>query len=142
MPEGESLPLWGRWHEVPEGVNMLHYEHKNVERARSLRRNMTRQERHLWYDFLSGFSIRFFRQKPIGKYIVDFYCSKAKLVIELDGGQHFEENGIKYDYKRTEYLESLGLKVLRFSNLDIDRNFREVCEMITKEVEGRTPPGA
>ncbi len=111
------------------------YDPGNTERARELRRNMTTQERHLWYDFLSKFPVRFYRQRTIGKYIVDFYCSKAKLVIELDGGQHYTEEGIQYDKERSTYLKSLGLKVIRFSNLDIDRNFQGVCEVIRKEVD-------
>ncbi len=110
------------------------YDSQNTERAQKLRKNMTEQERHLWYDFLSSFPVRFYRQRTIGKYIVDFYCSKAKLVIELDGGQHYSEEGLQYDKERSEYLESLGLRIVRFSNLDIDRRFNGVCEEIMRIV--------
>ena len=106
------------------------YNSKNVAVARTLRKNMTKEERHLWYDFLRDYPIRFYRQKVIGKYIVDFYCSKAKLVIELDGSQHYEDDAIVYDKERTAYLEQYGLEVVRFSNRDVNENFRGVCEHI------------
>ena len=98
--------------------------------SRQLRKNQTKEEALLWYNFLSKYPLRFRRQYVIGKYIVDFYCHKAKLVVELDGSQHYEEAGQKQDHERTKYLESLGLKVLRFSNLDILRQFRSVCQSI------------
>ena len=98
--------------------------------AKQLRREMTKEERHLWYDYLRTYPVRFLRQKVLGKYIVDFYCAEAKLVIELDGSQHYEEQGQEYDRMRTEYLEHLGIRVLRFSNADIKQNFRGVCEAI------------
>jgi len=91
---------------------------------------MTKQEKHLWHDFLRELPIKFQRQKAIGNYIVDFYCYKAKLVIEIDGSQHFEDAVLKYDNKRTEFLQSLGLNVIRFTNIDIDRNFDQVCENV------------
>ena len=100
---------------------------------------MTKQERKLWYNFLKDYKIRFNRQRPIGEYIVDFYCSKAKLIIEIDGGQHYYEDVKLYDYKRTQFFESLGLKIIRFSNLDIDTNFEGVCYCIDKEVNIQTP---
>ena len=119
------------------------YDSKNVKRAQELRKNMTRQEKKLWYEFLSSYPIRFYKQKPFGKYIVDFYCSKAKLAIELDGGQHYTDEGMEYDRRRSEYLRSIGIKVIRFSNQDIDQRFREVCEIIEKEIRnGITPSGA
>ena len=102
--------------------------------AQTLRKNMTKQERHLWYDFLKTLPITFHRQKVIGKYIVDFYCAEYKLVIELDGSQHYEHNGILKDSKRDEYLESLGLSVLRYSNLDVDKNFSGVCKDILMHI--------
>ena len=105
--------------------------------AKSLRKNMTKEERHLWYDFLKDYPIRFYRQKILGKYVADFYCSKAKLVIELDGGGHFNEVTAEKDKNRAFYLENHGLKVIRFCNLDIDRNFYEVCSMIDDEVKKR-----
>ena len=95
--------------------------------AQKLRRNMTNAERHLWYDFLKLRPENFNRQKVVGKYIVDFYCAEARLVIELDGSQHCENAGMAYDAERDEYLRSLGLTVCRYSNLDVMRNFEGVC---------------
>lgn len=91
---------------------------------------MTKEEKHLWYDYLKNKEVRFNRQKIIGKYIVDFYCSKLGLVIELDGSQHFEENVIKYDDERTKFLESCGLVVVRIPNIEINKNFYGVCEYL------------
>ncbi len=105
-----------------------------VPLAKALRKNMTKEENHLWYDYLREYPIRFIRQKVIGKYIVDFYCAKAKLVIELDGSQHYEEE-IEKDALRTEFLEQYGLKVIRISNLDISKNFEGVCVFIDNEVK-------
>lgn len=98
--------------------------------ARTLRREMTREERHLWYDFLRGYHPRFRRQEIIGSYIADFYCSSAKLVVELDGSQHFEDAGLQYDEQRTLYFQSLGICVLRFSNYDVLHHFEAVCTQI------------
>ena len=98
--------------------------------AQRLRREMTREERRLWYEFLCSYPIRFSRQKVLGKFIVDFYCAVARLVIELDGSQHYEPQGLAYDAERSQFLMSLGLEVLRFSNHDIDRDFRNVCAQI------------
>ncbi len=98
--------------------------------AKALRKNMTKEERHLWYDFLKSLPVTFNRQKVIGKYIVDFYCASKKIVIELDGSQHYEEKGIMEDKERDEFLNSLGLKVLRYSNFDINKNFDVVCQDI------------
>jgi len=91
---------------------------------------MTPWERKLWYDYLRNHTYRFQRQKAIGNYIVDFYCAKAKLCIELDGGGHYEEEQIEKDKKRTSELEAMGFKIFRVSNLDIDKNFSGVCEAI------------
>ncbi len=91
---------------------------------------MTKEERHLWYDFLRGYSVKFLRQKPIGKYIADFYCAKAKLVVELDGSQHFEKIHIEKDTVRTTFLEQYGIKVVRIPNNDVNNNFSGVCEYI------------
>ena len=102
--------------------------------AKNLRHSMTVEERHLWYDFLRNYPVRFRRQRPISGFIADFYCEEANLVIELDGSQHYTEEGKAYDAERTAILEGLGLKVLRFSNSDIDRNFRSVCEYIDLQV--------
>ena len=95
---------------------------------------MTKEEKHLWYDFLKNLPITVNRQKIIGNYIVDFYCAKAKIVIELDGSQHYFEQGSKNDSIRDEYLNSLGIEVLRYSNLDIKKNFSGVCEDILKHI--------
>ena len=103
---------------------------KLVPVARMLRKNMTKEERHLWYDCLRLSRVRFYRQKVFGKYILDFYCPKARLVVEVDGGQHNEPKMRAYDAERTAFLESYGLKVLRFSNMEVNRHFSEVCECI------------
>ena len=108
---------------LPRNSKLLHY-------ARQLRKDMTKEERHLWYDFLRDYPAKFYKQKIVGNYILDFYCEQAKLAIELDGSQHYEDAGQEYDRLRTEYLESLGIRVLRFSNNDIKQNFRGVCEAI------------
>ena len=101
-----------------------------VPTAKMLRKNMTREEKHLWYDFLRTYAVRFSRQKVLGKYIADFYCAEAKLIIELDGSQHFTEDGKQYDAERTRFLEGYGLKVVRIPNGEVGRNFRGVCEYI------------
>ena len=106
-----------------------------VPLAKNLRKNMTKEERHLWYDFLRPYEIKFLRQKVLGKYIVDFYCAKAKLVVEIDGTQHFEDDAIRYDEERTLYLKNFGVEVLRVTNLDINRNFKGVCECIDENVK-------
>jgi very-short-patch-repair endonuclease len=105
--------------------------------SRNLRSNATKQENHLWFDFLRNHLLRFNRQRIIGDYIADFYCPKANLVIELDGSQHYEEDAIEYDKQRTDYLEGLGLKVIRFTNTDIDRNFDGVCEVIEQTLQSQ-----
>ena len=96
---------------------------------------MTKEERYLWYDFLRNYPIRFIRQKILGRYIADFYCAKANLVIELDGSQHYENNGNAYDEERTEYLKGYGITVVRISNIDIMRNFEGVCMYIDDMVK-------
>ena len=113
---------------------MKDYNKANIPLAKELRKNMTPWERKLWYDFLRTYPIRFQRQKAIGNYIADFYCAKIGLVIELDGGGHYTREQPEKDALRTKELESMNLKVLRFCNLDIDRNFRGVCEYIDSTV--------
>ncbi len=103
---------------------------KLTENARVLRKSMTKEERHLWYDFLRTYPIRFLRQKVIDNYIVDFYCAKARLIVELDGSQHYEEKGLLKDKIRTEKIESRNLTVIRIPNNEINRNFKGVCEHI------------
>ena len=112
-------------------------DRKILQYSRELRKNMTREERHLWYDFLKTYPIPFHRQYPIGNYIVDFYCHQAKLVLELDGSQHCEPKTVEYDRDRTAFLEEKGLFVLRLSNLDVMKQFRSVCEMIDMAVRDR-----
>ena len=108
----------------------LDYNKENIPFAKELRKRATPEENHLWYDFLSNYPLRFRRQKQFGRYIADFYCSAAKLIIELDGGQHYTEEGLEYDRERTAYLEGLDLRIVRFSNSDVDKNFRGVCAQI------------
>ncbi len=103
--------------------------------AKQLRKEMTKEERHLWYDFLRGHSARFSRQKVLGKYIADFYSAKAKLVIELDGSQHYEGDGAEKDAERTAFLEGYGLRVIRIPNNAVNQNFRGVCDYIDAAVK-------
>ena len=98
--------------------------------AQKLRREMTKEERRLWYEFLKDLPVTVNRQKVIGHYIADFYCASAKLVIEVDGTQHFEDAGLQSDQKRDAYFASLGLRVLRYANNEVNENFAGVCEDI------------
>jgi len=110
-----------------------YYDNKNIQNARKLRHNMTPQERKLWYLYLRTYRSRIYRQRPIGKYILDFYCTKAGLAIEIDGGQHYDEaDNEQYDSKRTKYLNSQGIRVIRIPNNQIMNNFNGVCECIDK----------
>ncbi len=111
-------------------MNKSKHNKQLVPLAKQLRKEMTKEERHLWYDFLRSYPVRFSRQKVIGKYIADFYCAEAKLVIELDGSQHYNENNIQKDTLRTTFLENYNLKVVRISNNEINKNFQAVCEYI------------
>ena len=113
----------------------IEYNPKNIILAKNLRKYATPQEKHLWYDFLSKYEIRFQRQKAIGEYIVDFYCHQAMLVIEIDGSQHYTEEGKIKDEFRTEKLEEHNLTVIRFTNYQIDNNFRAVCNYIDTVVK-------
>lgn len=111
--------------------------------AKVFRRNMTKEEKHLWYDFLRGYSVHIYRQRPIGNYVADFYCDFAKLVIEIDGSQHNTYFQIQHDNKRTDYLNSVGIEVIRFTDEMINTNFHWVCEMIDEKIQERaniTPP--
>ena len=105
--------------------------------ARDLRRNMTKQERRLWYEFLRDYPVKIYKQKIIGSYIADFYCERAKLIIELDGSQHYEPEKIAYDARRTAYFAQLGLLVIRFSNADVQRDFPAVCDAIHARIQQR-----
>ena len=113
----------------------LDYNKKNVVLAKNLRKGATRQEKHLWYDFLRYYVPCFQRQKAIDNFIADFYCHEAKLIIEIDGSQHFSEEGQQKDAFRTEILEGYDLKVIRFTNRQINTNFHGVCEYIVDVVK-------
>lgn len=115
----------------------LEYNKNNIMLAKDLRKKATPQEKHLWYDFLSKYEIRFQRQKAIGYFIADFYCHQARLIIEIDGSQHFTEQGLQKDEFRTEILESYDLMIIRFTNRQINLNFRDVCEYIDEVVRER-----
>lgn len=118
----------------------LDYKKENIPLAKNLRTNATPEENRLWYDFLSKYKVRFQRQKAIDNFIADFYCDKAKLVIEIDGAQHYTKEGKERDEFRTEILEGYDLRVIRFTNGDIHNNFRNVClyidKVVTKLLEG------
>ena len=105
--------------------------------ARELRKNMTKEERRLWFHFLRYCTPRFRRQEIIGNYIADFYCHQARLVVELDGSQHTDTKAISYDQPRTAYFHSLGIAVVRYYNNDVNHNFRSVCENILQILSHR-----
>ena len=105
-----------------------------VPLAKQLRKEMTKEERHLWYDYLRTHPVRFSRQKVLGKYIADFYSAEAKLVIELDGSQHYEDSNVVKDAERSVFLEGYGLTIIRIPNNEITHNFRGVCEYIDAAV--------
>ena len=108
--------------------------------ARTLRKKATKEENRLWYGFLRTYPVQFRRQAVFGRYIVDFFCAKARLVVELDGSQHFDGTGPENDRERTEALErNWGLLVLRFSNLEVQQNLEGVCAAIDRTVKGRIP---
>lgn len=102
--------------------------------SQKLRTEMTPEEKHLWYDFLKKLPVTVNRQKVIGKYIADFYCASAKIIIELDGSQHYNAENRLYDKERDAFLESLGISVLRYSNLELNNNFEGVCADIMKHI--------
>ena len=106
-----------------------------VPLAKQLRREMTKEERHLWYDFLRFYPVRFSRQKVLGKYIADFYSAEAKIIIELDGSQHYEPDELRKDAERTAFLEEYGLTVIRIPNNEVSRNFCGVCAYIDAAVK-------
>ena len=116
----------------------LKYNGNNIPCATDLRQIATPEENHLWYDFLRNYPVRFQRQKAIDQFIADFYCHAAKLIIELDGSQHFEEQHKRYDEFRTEILEGYDLTVIRFTNTQIKKNFEGVCQYIDQVVRKAT----
>lgn len=109
-----------------------------LKNAKQLRSDMTPQERKLWHLFLKKYPVKVYKQRIIGSYIVDFYCASAKLVIEIDGSQHYDDAGMKTDHTRSTYLEDLGLLVVRYSNADINCRFDRVCESIHQHIQQRT----
>ena len=110
---------------------------KLTKYSQKLRKEMTKEERHLWYDFIHNLPYNFNRQKIIGNYIVDFYCAEAKLVIELDGSQHYEDLAKEQDLLRDNTLNEQGILVLRYSNYDVNNNFDGVCYDILKKIKDR-----
>ena len=112
-------------------------DNSQLENARRLRREMTPHERKLWYLFLRKYPVKIYKQRIIGNFIVDFYCASANLVIEVDGSQHYESQGMAYDTDRSVFLSSQGLEILRFSNRDIDRDFCGVCRKIDITIQSR-----
>lgn len=108
-----------------------------TQRARELRKDMTPQERHLWYDFLRNYPVRFRRQRVIESFVADFYCASALLVIEIDGSQHYTPQGQAYDLERSAVFATYGIEVLRFSNREVDTQFEAVCNMIMRVTEER-----
>ena len=111
------------------------YNNRLIPLAKQMRKEMTKEERRLWYDYLRGYPVRFSRQKVLGKYIADFYCAKARLVIELDGSQHFDNANIRKDDERTAFIERYGLRVIRIPNNEVSQNFSGVCEYIDLAVK-------
>lgn len=111
------------------------YDKKLKSRADELRKNMTQQEWNLWYFYLRNHRLKWYRQRIIDRFIVDFYCHAAKLVIEIDGKQHYTDQGIVYDTERTQVLQGYGLKVLRYINQQLECNFQEVCWDIEKNLQ-------
>lgn len=118
-------------------MDKIYYNRSLKPRAQQLRRESTYQENCLWYQFLRNHPYQFRRQKQFARYIVDFYCSSAKLVIEVDGMQHHEHDARLHDHARTCYLESLGLHVIRFTNKQIDEDFQSVCDQINQYLRDR-----
>ncbi|AOX00811.1 endonuclease [Moorena producens PAL-8-15-08-1] len=117
----------------------LPYNSKLVTRARELRKTMTPAERKLWSDYLKKFKFRVLRQRPIGNFIVDFYCAAFKLVIEVDGEYHSTQSAQVYDQERTQIIKGYGLKVIRFTNDEVLHNFEAVCDRISSEIPPSPP---
>lgn len=111
------------------------YDRKLKARADYLRKHMTQQEWNLWYFYLRNHKLKWYRQRIIDRFIVDFYCHAAKLVIEIDGKQHYTDQGIVYDTERTQVLQGYGLKVLRYTNQQLECNFQDVCWDIERNLQ-------
>ncbi len=114
---------------------MIYYRPDLRQKSRILRKNMTPQEKHLWYDFLKSYQPQFYRQKPMLDYILDFYCPKARVAIELDGSQHYEEAARAYDDKRTRALKAVGIDIVRYTNRQISESFEAVCLSIDNVIK-------
>ncbi len=114
------------------------YNPDNVEYARALRKNMTDEEKKLWYGFLRKHRLRFLRQRPIDHYILDFYCAKARLGIEIDGAQHYSDRGKLYDKRRSDILSVFGITIIRFTNYEVRVQFDRVCRRIQTEIDRAT----
>jgi very-short-patch-repair endonuclease len=117
--------------------SIIKRNHSLLENARKLRRDMTVQEKHLWYDFLRDYPVKIYKQRIIDNFIVDFYCAKARLVIEIDGSQHYTFDGKHHDRLRSDVIEKYKLKVIRFSNNEVDKKFDGVCSVIDKTIKER-----
>ena len=111
-----------------------------LTRAKELRKLMTSEERRLWYTFLRHYPEKIYKQKVVGPFIADFYCPRAKLAIEIDGSQHYSEEGEEYDIRRLKYFEKMGIQILRFSNYEINRYFPAVCDKIDGVIQERKEP--
>ncbi|MCF7834468.1 DUF559 domain-containing protein [Candidatus Gracilibacteria bacterium] len=121
------------------GGKYIYYNLSLKEKARKLRNNQTKAEKKLWYEFLKDAEYKFLKQKPIDEYIVDFFCNKLKLIIEIDGDTHRSDEEIQYDKDRTKKLESYGFEVIRFTNTEIFENFDEVCKIIKNKEPSISP---
>ena len=121
-----------------KGNLQIPYDPSLKEKARQLRNNLTPAEKHFWNALRSTPFYQdntFNRQKPFGKYIVDFYCHEQQLVIEIDGDSHYEDHAQVYDQKRTKFLESHGLKVVRFTNSEVMKSIDGVMIILEKMIE-------
>jgi very-short-patch-repair endonuclease len=116
------------------------YRRGLTSRARTLRRDPSPAEKKLWYEFLRGLDYKFTRQKLLGRYVADFYCASQRLVIELDGDSHYTDQALRYDAARTEALELLGIRVIRFTNLEVVQDFEAVCEIVVAALKGHPAP--
>jgi very-short-patch-repair endonuclease len=116
------------------------YRNSLTTRAQALRRDPTPAEKKLWFEFLRDLPYKFTRQKPLGHYVADFYCSSQRLVIELDGDSHYTDNAQRYDERRTAALELRGLGVARFTNTDVLQNFESVCGVVLRVLNEKSKP--
>ena len=115
----------------------VYKDYRLSSRAKALRKNMTPQERKLWYLFLRTYPLKIYKQRIIDSYIVDFYCAPAKLVIEIDGSQHYSQEGQEHDQRRSEALARYGIQVLRLSNREVNTELDAVCQMIHQTIQDR-----